>query len=194
MWYLLMLVIVLAGVGLIVYSRYEVQHPASAAIGPSASDNWQAALAVDICGKIEPNLPASSNLSSVGLRTFGNGLVNASPSVSSTPSAFEGAKATLGLFAKNYRGFVLKSDEISYPAKKPSTYVNGDTCKGPLHGRGSLVAKVWSSTTSTHPSTVSDPTSVHISNGEMITVAFVPSGASIPEPPSKTALVAALGR
>src|SRR5579863_4586718 len=189
LWYLLMAVVVVGGLGLIAYSRYEVQHPASAGIGPSASDTWYAALGIDICGKLEPNLPASANLSTTGLRTFGDGLIEAAPSVSSSPSAFEGAHATLGLFATNYSGFTLTSTEIEYPGKHQSLWKDGGSCTGKLKGKASLVAKVWASPTARTASVVTDPTKIHIDNGEMITVAFVPSGAPIPQPRSKSTLV-----
>lgn len=193
LWYLLMAVIIVGGIGLVVYSRYEAEHPASATVGPTRSDNWQAALGIDICGTIEPNLPVSSNLSTSGLRTYGNGLIDAAPAVSSTPSAFEGAKATLGLFAKKYSGFTLTSTEIGYPGKNEKIYKNGDTCAGKLTGKGTLVARVWSSPGATRSTLVTDPTTIHITNGEMITVAFVPSGATIPQPASKSALVSQIG-
>lgn len=196
LWYMLMTVVIVGGIGLIVYSRYEVTHPASAAIGPTSTDNWQAALGIDICGTFKPNLPASANLSTVGLRTYGNGLIDAAPAVSTTPAKFEGAKATLGLFANNYSGFTLTSSEIGYPVKKgkhATIYKNGDTCTGKLTGKGTLVARVWSSPSATSSSLVTNPTKIHIANGEMITVAFVPSGATIPEPPSKGTLVTAVG-
>lgn len=188
-----MTVIVVGGVGLIAYSRYQAEHPASASVGPSSTDNWQAALGVDICGTFKPNLPESSNVGSVGLRTFGNGLIDAAPDVSSSPSKFEGAKATLGLFAQDYKGFTLTSTEIRYPGKHEKTYKDGDSCTGRLKGKSTLVAQVWSSPTASTSSSVSDPTKIHITNGEMITVAFVPSGTKIPEPPSKGALETAMG-
>jgi hypothetical protein len=192
LWYMLMTIIVVGGIALIGYSRYEVQHPASAAIGPTQTDNWQAALGIDICGTFKPSLPVSANLSTTGLRTYGNGLIDAAPAVSTTPSKFEGAKATLGLFAKNYSGFTLTSSEIGYPAKHPKIYKNGDRCSGKLTGKSTLVARVWSSPTATSSSLVTNPTTIHIANGEMITLAFVPSGSRIPEPPSKGTLVTAI--
>ncbi len=193
LWYLLMIAIVLAGVGLIAYSRYQAEHPASASVGPARTDNWQAALSIDICGKIEPNLPASTNLATSGIRTFGNGLIDAAPDVSSTPSKFEGAKATLGLFASNYKGFTLTSTEIGYPGKHETIYKDGEKCTGKLKGTGTLAARVWTSPTATTSSIVTNPTTIHIANGEMITVAFVPSGTTIPQPSSKGALVTAIG-
>jgi hypothetical protein len=181
-----MFVVVVLGCGLIVYSRNEALKT-TVAIGPTASDNWYAALAVDICGTIEPNLPASTNFASTGLRTYGDGLINASPgSVGSVASAYEGKKATLGLFAKNYPGFTLTATELHYPGKGQRTWKNGDRCTGVDKGKGVLTAAVWSSTKATQGKLVANPTSVHITNGELITVAFIPRGQAIPVPPAKT--------
>ena len=76
-WYALLLVICLVGVSLTVYSRNERLYPASAAQtteGPTKSDHWHVALAFDICGKLQPDLPANTNIATTGLRTFGDGL------------------------------------------------------------------------------------------------------------------------
>jgi hypothetical protein len=185
-WYLLMFAIVAAGCVLIVYSRDEATRT-TPVMGPTASDNWYAALTVDICGKIEPNLPASTNFSTTGLRTYGDGLINASPgALASGESAFEGAKATLGLFAKNYAGFTLTATKLHYPGKGERTWKDGDECTGPVKGKGTLAAAVWASPSATTATGVADPAKIHISNGEMITVAFVPVGTAIPPPPAKT--------
>ena len=80
-----MVVIVVAGIGLVVYSRNELLHPA--VVGPTATDNWQVAFAADICGTVQGDLPANSNLTSVGIRTFGNGLIDVDPGVVTTNPA-----------------------------------------------------------------------------------------------------------
>ena len=194
-WYAAMVVIVVAGIGLVVYSRNELLHPA--VVGPTATDNWQVAFAVDICGTVQGDLPANSNLTSVGIRTFGNGLIDVDPGVVTTnPAAYEGANATLGKFASSYPGFTLTSTSIHLPVKGARTWKNGDACTaaaGPLHGAGTLQVETWSSPRATGNLFVGDPTKVHLDNGEMITVAFLPKGASIPEPASRTALLQALG-
>lgn len=233
LWYAAMVVIVIVGVGLVGYSRNERLHPTT--IGPTATDNWQAALGVDICGTIQPSLAANTNLTSVAIRTFGEGVINIDPAAVSTgKAAYEGANATLGKFASSYPGFKLTSTSITLPsststsstttttststtttvpaAKSSSTtsttstttapkaaaktWTNGDACTstaGKLKGTGTLEAKVWSSPTSVGKLVTSNVTKIHLSNGEMIMIAFVPKGASIPEPPSRGALLAALG-
>jgi hypothetical protein len=194
-WYLMMAAIVVLGSFLVVYSRNEALHPHTAATeGPSATDHWYAAYAIDLCGAVQPNLPANTNLSSVGIRTFGAGLIDINPGASTKPANFEGKKATLGLFASSYPTFTLTSTSIKAPGKLPVTWANGSTCTGPLKGKGTLVAKVWSSPTANNPKIVaSNITGIHLTNGQMITIAFVPSGASIPAPPSRDTLITTLG-
>ena len=238
LWYLSLAAIVIAGVGLIVYSRNE--RISAATIGPTATDDWQVAYSIDICGTIEPNLPANSNLSEVGIRTFGNGLINIDPgAVSTGASSYEGSNATLGKFASSYPNFALTDSTISIPstattsastttttstpatstttAKKstagstttsttstttttttipPTVYATGESCTkkaGPLTGKGVLEAEVYSSATASPALVTSKITSLHLSNGEMIAIAFVPAGAKVPVPASRSALLAALG-
>src|SRR5579863_8513475 len=85
--------IVLLGVAMIVYSRYERQHP-SAGTQPAVGTHWFAALAFDVCGTLQPNLPANPNEASAspGLATAGDGVIAISP----TKAADAGNNATLG--------------------------------------------------------------------------------------------------
>ncbi|HUY07566.1 MAG TPA: hypothetical protein VMU99_09935 [Acidimicrobiales bacterium] len=194
-WYALMTLIVVLGVGLTVYTRNEKNSTGSKpSIGPSATDHWVSALGIDLCGSIQPDLAPSSNLTSVGLRTFGNGLIDINPGAVAASASYEGANATLGNFAVNYSGLTLTNTSIQIPGKLPVLWSNGATCNGPLHGKGKLVAKVWSSPTAS-PSLVStNITSIHLDNGKMITLAFVPVGASIPEPSSKATLISTMAQ
>ena len=59
-WYASLAMICLLGVALIVYSRYERQHPAA---GGAARHRRPLvpALGFDVCGNIQPNLPANPN-------------------------------------------------------------------------------------------------------------------------------------
>ena len=194
-WYALMTLIVVLGVGLTVYSRNQKNSAgSSAAIGPTATDHWVSALGIDLCGAMQTDLPASSNLTSVGLRTFGNGLIDINPGAVIGSSAFEGANATLGVFASNYAGLTLTNTSIQVPGKLPVLWSNGATCNGPLHGKGKLIASVWSSPTASPTVVTSNITSIHLDNGEMITLAFVPSGAAVPEPTSKATLISTMAQ
>jgi hypothetical protein len=199
-WYLVLTVIVVVGASLVVYSRYEHIHlkaktTATKAIGPTVSDHWQMAYAIDICGKVQPALPANTNLGSVGIRTFGTGLIDIDPRFSSTAAdqaKYEGAKATLGLFASSYP-FTLTADSIKLPGAKSTLWTSGVDCPGKNSPVGHLEAKVWSSPTATGKLLSTSIPDLHLTNGAMVTIAFVPSGSVIPEPPSKPALITALG-
>jgi hypothetical protein len=188
-----MIAIVVVGVGLIVYSRNEVLHPpVSTANAPTASDHWYIAFGIDICGTVQKNLATNTNLTSTGIRTFGEGLIDVDPGAVSSASAFEGAKATLGNFATHYPGLTLTSSALTLPGKPVTTWTDGEACKGPLTGTGRLVAKVWSSATAKPKTIRSDIPGIRLENGQMIMLAFVPSSASIPAPPSKSLLVSTL--
>ena len=197
-WYLVMAVIVVIGVSLAVYSRYENLHSkatASKTVGPTASNHWQAAYAIDICGTMEPALPVNSNLSTVGIRTFGNGLIDINPGALTTgASKFEGTKATLGLFASSYPALKLTATSIQMPGTKQTSYYNGVDCTAKtVKGVGKLQVKVWSSPTAKGALLTTDPLKYHLTNGAMITIAFVPVGTPIPAPSSKAALISSLG-
>ena len=202
-----MIGICVVGVSLIVYSRQERLHPpaAKASEGPTANDHWYVALGIDICGMIQPNLAANANLASTGLRTFGDGLIQVEPSAATSgkPSDFEGAKATLSLFAQKYPGFTLTRKSITLPGQK-KTYTDGYYCVNPKTkhptsaqqrvDEGQLLVEEWTSPTAVgHLVTTADPTKLHLTNGAMITIAFVTVGQRIPEPSSKPQLLVALG-
>ncbi len=189
-WYSLMTLVVVLGVFLIVYSRNEKNQSTTAAAqaqAPGATDHWETALAFDLCGAMQPNLAASTNLTTVGLRTYGNGLIDIEPGVVANSASYEGQNDNLGVFALGYSGLTITDTSVTYPGKLP--LANGAQCNGPLHGKGTLVAETWSSPTATPVRVTKNITSLHLNNDAMITIAFVPAGAKIPEPPSKATLI-----
>ena len=273
LWYVLMVVIVVGGVFLIGYSRNERLHQASASVAPTKTDNWHAALAIDLCGTVQPNLPANTNLSAAGIRTFGDGVIDVDPGAVSNPSAFTGKHATLGTFIATYgNGFALSSTTLTMPAKASATtssnattpassgtsktstagskaagsksvtsttsathkaktkavvssttpakttagssttslpattttlakvakgksYVDGHSCPSTTKtpGTAHLVAKVWPSPTGKPQLVTSNLGAIRLTNGEMITLAYVPSSATIPVPASRSTLLSDLG-
>ncbi len=273
LWYVLMVVIVVGGVFLIGYSRNERLHQASASVAPTKTDNWHAALAIDLCGTVQPNLPANTNLSTAGIRTFGDGVIDVDPGAVSNPSAFTGKHATLGTFIATYgNGFALSSTTLTMPAKgsattsssattpassgtsktstagskaagsksvtsttsathkaktkavvssttpakttagssttslpattttlakvaKGKSYVDGHSCPSTTKtpGTAHLVAKVWPSPTGKPQLVTSNLGAIRLTNGEMITLAYVPSSATIPVPASRSTLLSDLG-
>src|ERR1700681_1675052 len=104
-WYSSLLLISLLGVALIVYSRYERQHPGPSA-QPAIGAHWFAAIGFDVCGKVQPNLPANPNASVSpipGIRTAGDGVVQVAP----TSGSDAGNNATLARFVASYPKLVL---------------------------------------------------------------------------------------
>jgi hypothetical protein len=182
-WYSGLALIVVLGVFLVVYSRYERLHPA-AAVQPTTSTHWAAGLVFDLCGKSGQTLPASSAAAqtSLGLYSSGSGVVQIQPK----SSADAGTNATLGRFTSQYTGLTFTSSSVGLP--KQRTYKDGSACPAgtPDAGKtGQLIAKIQPPAQSNSAATTQtgDLRSVRFTaNGEIITVAFIPSGASIPAP------------
>ncbi len=180
-WYASLALIVLVGLALIVYSRYEREHPAPST-QPAIGIHWYSAIAFDICGKTQPDLSSNPNLSSVGITTDGDGVVHTAP----TKSSEAGNNATLKLFAKSYPGFVLTPTELKLPGGH--AYHNGETCPvgtPQAHKTADVFIQVWSSATgagSNHPVTVTDPSNIKLANWQLITVAFDPLGTGVAKP------------
>jgi len=181
-WYGSLFLIVLLGVVFIVYSRYERQHPV-AGTAPTTGTHWYAALAIDVCGETQANLPTNPNSTkNPGLHTDGDGVIRIEP----TKAADAGNNATLARFVSEYPSFGLTTNELTIPGKKPLT--NGEKCpKGtPDVGKpGAVQIKVWAGSTApavSQTTTTADPSSVKLADGQLITVSFLPSSKSIPKP------------
>jgi len=179
-WYASLVLIFLLGSALIVYSRYERQHPTSTP--PTVGTQWYAALAFDVCGAVQPDLAANAGATQ-GITTPGQGLISIAPRT----AAQAGANATLGAFVDGYHGLVLTPSALRLPKK--ATHHSGDTCASgtPEAGKvANVVVRTWSNFTAGGANASGDPTSVRLGEGQLITVAFVPNGAAIPKPSSQT--------
>jgi hypothetical protein len=190
-WYASLAMICLVGVALIVYSRYERQHPAPA-VQPAIGAHWYQALGFDVCGTVQPNLPANPNASTApipGISTDGDGVIQVAP----TTNKDAGNNATLGRFVATYPKLKLTTATLQIPGK--TKYTNGQKCPaGTPDARktGQLEIKVWPNFTgsgSNNPSVFHDPNGIKLADGQLITVAFVPSGAPVPKPSSITAML-----
>lgn len=181
-WYASLVLICLLGVSMIVYSRYERQHPTSTP--PTVGTVWFSAISFDVCGTLQPDLPANpAGSTPTGIDTTGSGVIRIAP----TTSAQAGANATLGAFVDSYPGLVLTPSALRLPKK--AIHHNGDTCASgtPDAGKSANVAvRTWSNFTAQGSNVSGDPTSVRLGDGQLLTVAFVPNGASIPKPSSDT--------
>ena len=172
-----MSVIVVLGVALVAYSRQERLHPASAAADktpPTLTADWTEGISFDLCGTVQPDLAASPSTTKIGIKTAGKGVINLQP----LTNADTGHHATLGRFASNYPGFTLTASSIKLPGGKQ--YKNGDLCGSKP---GVLQVKTWSNPTSESGKVFSGSApNLLLENGQLITVAFLPSGSTIPKP------------
>jgi hypothetical protein len=186
-WYGTLFLIVLVGVVSIVYSRYERENPTSGTPPTVGNTHWYASLAVDVCGTVQPDLPTNPNsTSNPGIHTDGDGVIRIEP----TKAADAGNNATLSRFVTDYPKFGLTSTSITIPGEK--ALKNGDKCpkQTPDAGKsGQVQIKVWPSAQPpgvNHPTTTTDPSSVKLADGQLITVAFLPSGSNLPKPSATT--------
>jgi hypothetical protein len=192
-WYATLVIICVVGLLLIGFSRYQNTHKTNSSSGPPTThQTWYAALGVDLCGTMQPNLPASTNTSQTGLTANGNGVLTIAPKNSSE----SGGNATLGKFVTGYKGLELSSSTLQYPGK--SAMSNGDVCpKGsPDAGKTGVVIVVsWPNYSSTGKGTQTSgpPQNLLFTNGQLITMAFVPVNVTVPKPPGQaiTALITA---
>jgi hypothetical protein len=190
-WYASLAMICVLGVALIVYSRYERQHPAPAT-QPAIGAHWYQALGFDVCGTIQPNLASNPNASTApipGIRTDGDGVIQVAP----TTAKDAGNNATFARFVASYPILKLTSTTLQIPGK--AKYSTGQKCPAgfPDAGKtGALQIKVWPSFTppgSNNPTVFHQPSDIKLADGQLITVAFVPTGASVPKPSSITAML-----
>jgi hypothetical protein len=185
-WYGSLFLIVLLGIVFVVYSRYEDQNPI-AGTPPTIGSHWYASLAVDVCGTVQPNLATNPNAASnPGIHTDGDGVIRIEP----TKASDAGNNATLSRFVSEYPKLGLTSKSLTLPNEKTRT--DGERCPKLTPDAGKkaqVVIKVWPSAVApgvNHPTTTTDPSSLKLATGQLITVAFVPSGANIPKPSATT--------
>lgn len=181
-WYAALVLLCVVGLALIGFSRYERTHQTASSSGPpTTSQTWYAALSVDVCGKVQPNLPASTD-QSVGLTTDGSGIVTVQPKNASE----SGANATLGKFVSEYKKLTLTTTTVRYPGGRQ--FSNGDRCPSgtPDAGKqGFVIVDEWPNFSAKKATEVQgDPRSLKFANGQMITVAFVPATKAVPKPPA----------
>ena len=192
-WYAALVVIVLVGVASIAFAKYHYdQHPP--VVEPTTNTTWHAALAFDVCGTMQPALPASPTGGSTGLTSSGDGVLVIAPKTASEA----GNNATLGKFASGYTGLTLTNTSLKYPSPSSPEYKNGQKCAAgtPDAGKvGEVIARTWVLSTASNGEqkevggvTTVHPADLKFVNRQLITVGFVPSGTELPKPPSSTIL------
>jgi hypothetical protein len=193
-WYASLVVIAVLGLISVVWARYEYQNPSSASaaskVQPAVGTSWYSAMGMNICGTQQPALPASASTSKAGMTTNGKGVLVIAPKT----KAQAGDSATLSQFISTYPGLTLTSTSIGAPGQH--VLHNGDKCpKGtPDAGKtGTVQVAYWKSdgdSVKDHQ-LVSDPATLKPANESLLTMNFLPAGASVAKPPS-SAIVAML--
>lgn len=179
-WWTTMGVIVLLGVVLVGWSRHErtaVLNAAAHGTPPTLGDHWHEAFAFDICGTVEPNPPQNPNVATAGEHTHGDGNIHIEPIGASDT----GHNANLGHFVQLYPGMGLSSTMVQYPGLP--AYHNGQKCQN----KPSYVQiEIWDTPQAkTGHLYKGNPSTLLLKNGQMITIAFLPKGATIPKPPAQ---------
>ena len=135
-WYAALVIIVVVGLGSIALAKYNY-NKVPAGRRAHGGTTWHAALSFDICGTIEPALPASPSSATTGLTTTGSGVLFVAPKT----SAEAGNNATLGKFADGYTGLTLTNTKLTYPSTKATTTA---TARSAPPGRPTPARSAWS--------------------------------------------------
>ena len=193
-WYAALVIIVIIGVASIALAKYNY-NKVPAVVEPAVGTSWHAGLAFDVCGTMEPAIPASPS-TATGLTTTGSGVILVEPKTSSEA----GNNATLGKFADGYTGLTLSNTELKLPSSSVPAYTNGEKCGTgtPDAGKvGVVQARSWVISTTTGKNheevetggaTTTSPADLKFANRQLITTGFVPKGTAMPKPPASTIL------
>jgi hypothetical protein len=196
-WYAALVVIVLIGAGSVAFAKYHYNQSAGA-VEPTTNTTWHAGLAFDICGTMEPALPASpaTATQTTGLTSTGGGVLQIHPKSSSE----SGSNATVGKFAQGYSGLIITNNTLKYPTTSVPEYKDGQKCGTgtPDAGKvGTVQARWWILSTTPNKNnelteagglTTKAPADLKFQNRQLITVGFGPADQALPKPPSSTIL------
>jgi hypothetical protein len=165
------IVIVLAG-------AYQLYDSLTKGSDPKVGEHWHAALGIDICGVFAENAPTFENQAGTetraGLHSHGDGLIHIHPFTEDEA----GDNATVGRFFE-YGGFEVDEEHLKLWDGLDVT--NGATCPD---GRA---AKVRWAVNGEEQS--GNPSDFHPEDQDVITIAFLPDGDAIPEPPAEVLAV-----
>lgn len=173
---LAMTAVALVGVLLIVLTRNDQE--AAARPHPRLGDHFHSAFGIYRCDNFMPN-PVDVKEDRSGIHTHGDGLIHIHPFSNSVT----GDRATLAVWGDQV-GITFGDNVVRY---RKVTLRNGDTCGGK---KARLKMAIWPSPTATEPRIITKGFGAHKlgTGGELITLALVPDGVDIPQPPSKAEL------
>jgi hypothetical protein len=183
-------VIVILGLALTAYSRYEYQNPVKhhkVVVAPAIGSVQYAALSVQACGVTLPDLVPDTTYKGGGFIVGSDNVVRLTP----LTAADAGNNATLKTFASEYSGLKATSTELAIPkgaglANPKTTYKNGDAC-GPTTKypgkKGNVVYAYWTTLGQEKPTLTTNPAKIKFTKDLRVTLAFEPTGVT-PTPPS----------
>ncbi len=177
LWYGTLSVFVALGIFIITTSRAEYIDGRVAGVAPRLNpggDHWHAAYGIFLCDEFIPGLTDKQG-DEVGIHSHGDGLVHTHPS--SKRSA--GENAVMERFFDEVSADIAPTS-IEVPGRKKMS--NGDNC-----GKedGEVVVKTWKNQADAEGTLVKgNPGDVRITDGMIITIAFVPKGTELQKPPS----------
>ena len=167
-WWGVMGLVVLLGVVGVVLSRQERQERGPAALTPpTTQDHWHAAYGVYLCDEFAP--PIQDQNDPRGIHTHADGIIHVHP----FSSAAAGDNAVLDQFSRA-AGMTLTDSRIKLPGGK--TFEEGETeCDGEP---GIVQVKVDGEIVT------DDVADIKLGDRQILTIAFAPEGAELPDPPS----------
>ena len=167
-WWGVMGLVVLLGIAGVVMSRQDRQERGPAALTPpTTQDHWHAAYGVYLCDELAA--PIQNQNDPKGIHTHADGIIHVHP----FSSAAGGDNAILEEFTKA-AGLTLSDSKVKVPGGK--TFEEGKTeCDGEpgivqLKVDGEIITE--------------DVLDLKFEDRQVITIAFAPEGAEIPDPPS----------
>jgi hypothetical protein len=187
-------VIVVLGLALTAYSRYEYQNPAkrstTTTLAPGIGSVQYAALSIQDCGTTLPSLLPDETYKGGGFIVGPDDVVRLTP----LTSADAGKNATLKTFAKEYTGLKVTSTELAVPkaggiANPKTTFTTGEKC-GPTTKYAGKTGKVeyayWKTLAQTKPTITTNPASIRFTKELRLALAFEPAGVTPSVPAAST--------
>jgi hypothetical protein len=192
-----LIVIVVLGLALTAYSRYEYQNPVkvkhatSTTIAPGIGSVQYAALSIQDCGTTLPALLPDETYKGGGFIVGPDNVVRLTP----LTSADAGKNATLATFAKEYAGLKATSTELAIPkadgiANPKTTFTTGEACGATTKyaGKtGKVEYAYWSTLAQTTPTITTNPAAIKFTKELRLALAFEPAGVT-PTVPSASSV------
>ena len=193
-FYAAIIIIVVLGTLSVAFARHEHRSSAAAttttAVSPAVGTTSYAALAFDVCGRLQQSLQPSPSSPVVPISALSGGVVRMAPKTAATA----GTNATVRLFANDYPGLVITSSVLTIPSSPTSpaiktTYRSGQTCPSgtPDAGKaGVITISYWRNFAVRAPTVSSNSSAIHFSSSSLVTVGFLPAGTRASKPSSST--------